>query len=256
MKKKLNLIILCLTALVMVMAVTPVWAQQSDYRVHLQRNFGYGGGSNIRGTFTISLVGDETAVDTVRFRIDGEEMAIVNEPPFSFKFHTDDYGVGTHALAAEVALADGRTLVTESIQYRFVSPETERQEVVTVVAGIVGSIVVVMLLVGVIQSLILKRGKKGPHRPGQPRNYGVMGGTICPKCGLPFPRHIWGLNLMVGRLDRCEHCGKWVMTTRAAPDALAAAEQALTPDDADAQPPVVSRKDEDDLEESKYIDQI
>ncbi len=256
MKKKLYVLILSLAALLMVMVVRPVWAQDSDYGVHLKRNFGYGGGSNIRGTFTISLVGNETAAEVVRFLIDGEEMAVVTEPPFSFKFHTDDYGFGAHSLSAKVSLMDGRSLVTESIQYHFVGPETERQEVVTVVAGIVGSIVVVMLLVGVIQSLVLKRGKQAPHRPGQPRNYGAMGGTICPKCGRPFPRHIWGLNLMVGRLDRCEHCGKWVMTTRTTPEALAAAEQATLSDDVDAQPPVVPGSSQDDLEESKYLDQI
>jgi len=52
-----------------------------------------------------------------------------------------------------------------------------------------------------------------------------MGGTICPRCNHPYPFHIWGLNLVGGRLDRCDQCGKWAYARRYQPDVLAAAEK-------------------------------
>jgi hypothetical protein len=234
-----------------------VFAQSEDYALHLKRNFGYGGGSNIRGTFTLSLVGgrggEEDPIESVTFLIDGETMTVITAPPYTFKFQTDDYGFGTHILSAEVLLDDQTTLTTSALTYRFISPKDERQQVTTILGGIIGAIIVVMVLVSLIQSRLLKKGP-APHRPGQPRNYGMLGGTICPKCGQPFPRHVWGINIVVGRLDRCENCGKWVITHRATPAALKAGEGLEETNNQPEEPtaPDVS----DGIEESKYIDQI
>ena len=93
--------------------------------------------------------------------------------------------------------------------------------------------------------------------PGQPRNYGLLGGAVCPKCGYPFPRHFWGLNLGVGKLDRCESCGKWSVVTRASADQLAAAEASLAAQDGmpiQVQP--VKDNSDDSLDDSKYIDSL
>ncbi len=248
----------CVILMIFLLILTGrVFAQESDYGIHLHRNFGYGGGSNIRGTFTISLVGDAAPVDQVVFLIDGEPMTVVGQAPFSFKFHTDDYGFGMHTLQAEVTLADGSVQKTGTLQYHFVSQEMESKQVLSILGGILGAIIVVMILAALIQSLVLKRSHRGQRSAGQPRQYGLMGGTICPKCGRPFPRHIWGLNLLAGRLDRCEHCGKWVMTTRATPAALAAAEKAEQADDAEMLfSPAASQADVNELEATKYIDEI
>jgi len=205
----------------------PVYGQTSDYSVHLRRNFGFGGGSNIRGTFTISLVGEKQAVESVVFLIDNEPMAAVSSEPFTFRFETDDYGFGIHRLSAEVTLSNGSVQTTPVIQYRFIGPEEMREQVLTIVGGIVAAIAIALVVVAAVQDLLIRKGKpKVRRQPGEPRQYGVLGGTICPRCGRPFPRHIWGMNLMVGKLDRCENCGKWVMTVRATPEALQAAEKA------------------------------
>lgn len=229
----------------------------SDYAVHLRRDFGYGGGVNIRGKFTISLVGDEAEVAQVRFLLDGETMATRTSPPFRFQFQTDDYGFGTHRLWAEVQLKDDTLLTTEALQYNFVSPETEREQIIPLFIGIGGALVVTLIIVGGIQYLI-SRGKSGGRRqPGEARRYGLLGGAICPKCGRPFVRHLWGMNLVVGRLDRCDNCGKWVMTTRATPEALQAAEAAeQAAEQADQVAADDAWRPEDSLDETRFVDEI
>ena len=237
--------------------VKPVHSQQDAYAINLRRNFGYGGGVNIRGTFTIHLMGDETKVERVNFFIDGEWMATIEEQPFNYRFHTDDYGVGTHRLWAEVLLRNGNTHKTPTLQYNFVSPADERRQVGTLIGGLVGVIVFTLAMVAFVQFLLLKGRRKQTRQPGEARDYGMLGGTICPKCGRSFPRHIWGLNLLVGRLDRCNHCGKWVMTVRATPAALRLAEEADGRDQADVFSAARSQKGhEDKLEDTKYIDQL
>ena len=225
-----------------------VYGQGNEYIVHLRRDFGYGGGRDIRGTFTISLDGQEEQVESVTFLMDGDSMIVVHEAPFKYQFHTDDYGFGEHFLSARVTLEDGRIEVTPALQYNFVSPEAEREQVVT--------ILVTLVIFGVIQAIFLKDKTRHGKRPVEGQNYGLLGGTICPKCGYPFSRHIWGLNLVVGKLDRCENCGKWVMTTRENPDALREAESAFTSNltKVDDQVPFTGSKD--DLDQTRYIDQI
>ena len=53
MKKK-SFISLLILVVLLVMHSSVVLAQEDSYTVHMSRNFGYGGGVNIRGTFTIS----------------------------------------------------------------------------------------------------------------------------------------------------------------------------------------------------------
>ena len=239
-------------------AVLPAQAQSEGYGIHLTRNFGYGGGVNIRGTFTISLVGDETQVEKVNFLIDGSSLAMVAEAPFSYQFHTDDYGLGMHLLTAEYTLTDGTTTLTPSLQYNFVSPEEERSQVSSIFLWIGGAVVVTLLIVGVIQGTMLK-GKRQAHVAGEPRSYGMLGGTVCPKCGQPFPRHLWGIKLVVGRLDRCDNCGKWSMTHPASAAELAAAEAAEQQDVLDDQQAAEGKpapEKKDNLDDSRYMDDI
>jgi len=239
-------------------AVRPAQAQSEGYGIHLTRNFGYGGGANIRGTFTISFTGDETQVEKVSFLIDGSSIAVVDAAPFKYQFQTDDYGFGTHLLTAEYTLIDGTTALTSSLQYNFVSPEEERKQMIGIVGGIGGTVVVALLIVGLVQGSMLK-GKRQSHEPGEPRNYGMLGGTVCPKCGRPFPRHLWGIKLVVGRLDRCDNCGKWSMTHRASAAELEAAEAAEKRDyAADLQAVEVDEKpnQKNALDDSRFIDDL
>lgn len=236
----------------------PVSCQTSTYTVRLNRDFGYGAGSNIRGTFSIHLVGEEDRVDSVTFLIDGKILAIVDEVPFSFQFHTDDYGFGVHNLSAEVMLKDGNIQTTQAVAYQFISPQEERKGLTTILAGVGGAVALALLVYLFVQGWLTRGKPKERALPGAPRQYGLLGGTICPKCGRPFPRHVWGMNLVVGRLDRCENCGRWVMTARATPAELQAAEwieQEMLQQDANSVMDAPSEP-KDDLEETKYIDHI
>ena len=256
MNKKRVFLLFLWVAITFVM-VTPAVAQSNDYMVHLRRNFGYGGGVNIRGTFTISLVGEEDHVAGVTFLIDGDPMIRVNEAPFRFKFQTDDYGFGMHLLSAEVTLNNDTVVETPALQYNFISPSSEREQIIVVLGGVVGAIIVTLVAVAIIQSAVIKTKTTPSREPDAPREYGLLGGTLCPKCGRAFPRHIWGINLIVGRLDRCDNCGQWVTTQRATPAALRAAEKAeREADQKDMEMPVAEPPLKDILEDSKYIDGI
>ena len=189
--------------------------------------------------------------------IDGETMADVSSAPFNFKFQTDDYGFGNHQMWAEAMLKDGTSLTTPAVQYNFVSPEEEREQMGSILGIIGGGLVVTLLVVGLIQGALLKGSKNRLHQPGEPRNYGMLGGTICPKCGRPFPRHLFGIKLIVGRLDRCDNCGKWVMTTRASQDALHAAEEAERADlVADEAVTAVKADKSGSLDDTRYMDDL
>ena len=256
MKKTFWLSIL-LAAVFLVVHTLPVSAQGGEYGIRLRRDFGYGAGSNVRGTFTISLSGDESQVASVVFLIDGEEMATVEEAPFRFQFHTDNFGFGVHQLSANVFLLDGSMITTRSVGLNFLSPEVERGSMTTLFIGIGGALLLALVIYGLVQFLVFKRKPGRTIQPGEARQYGLLGGAICPKCGRGFPRHIWGINLMVGKYDRCEHCGKWSMTTRATPEALRAAETAeLEAQQADQEAGIFQGQVKDALEDTRYIDEI
>jgi len=97
-------------------------------------------------------------------------------------------------------------------------------------------------------------GKKGTQRPiGQ---YGAAGGTVCPRCSFPFSRNVLSPNLLLGKLERCPHCGKWSIRARAAQADLAAAEERLraaqeesTPIDADPEESLKRALDESRFED-------
>lgn len=256
MKKKLVLISI-ITVLLLSVVVLPVLGQDDDYTIRLRRDFGYGAGSNVRGNFTISLVGDESRVDSVDFLIDGELMASISEPPFRYQFHTDTYGFGVHQLSAQVLLLDGSEVQTRTVGLNFVSPEQERQSLTRIFTGIGLAIIIPMVIFILFQSRAATRKAKQPIQSGEPQDYGILGGTICPKCGRAFQNHFWGLNLVTGKYDRCDHCGKWSFTRRATPEELKAAEDSIQDIDQTDQD-LVSDQDEpkDIFEDTKYFDQL
>ncbi|MCX8025791.1 MAG: Ig-like domain-containing protein, partial [Thermanaerothrix sp.] len=107
------------------------------YRLGLRRNFGYGGGSQIRGDFTLSLV-PESGVSRVTFFIDGQPMATITTPPFRFRFNTGDYPLGWHELSAEVVTSEGQVFYTPARRVEFVSAEVERQAMVQILVPLLG----------------------------------------------------------------------------------------------------------------------
>lgn len=95
---------------------------------------------------------------------------------------------------------------------------------------------------------------------GTGERYGLLGGAVCPNCGRAFSRHWWAPTLLVGRLDRCPHCGKWNLVRQATSEALSRAESLSHPPD-EEDPGLGSgaeEGDEDrlrrDLEESRFED--
>jgi hypothetical protein len=197
---------------------------QAGYSIHVNRDFGFGNGSQIRGTFSLSLVGDEANVASVEYQIDGQKLAIASQAPFKVQFNTNSYPSAVHELGAVVTLKDGSTVTTETYRYQFVSAAEESaamQNILIPLLAVVFGLIVLMLGI----QLLAARGKPaGGPEPGTQRSYGFAGGSICPKCKRPTPLHPMGFNIGLGKFDRCENCGKWSVMRRYPMDQLRAAE--------------------------------
>lgn len=250
-------LILSAGLIISALAATPTPSVEG-YRLGLRRNFGYGGGSQIRGDFTLSLI-PETGVSQVTFLMDGQPLATLTAPPFRFRFNTGNYPLGWHELSAEVTTTDGRVLQTLPRRIEFVSAEVERQAMLRIVVPLLGGVLVVMLIGVGLQMLALGR-KPGQALPlGAPRHYGLLGGAICPRCGRATPLHWWSIHAGPYRLDRCEACGGWSVMRRAAQVDLEAAEQAERQQvTRSASPATASQADEEHLRElldrSRFLD--
>ncbi len=230
---------------------------QSQFSLNVHKNVGYDAGSQIRGDFTMSAVGGEK-VASVTFLMDGQSIKTVDAPPFELRFNTTDYALGWHDLSAVGHTSGGSTLTAPAQRFEFVSQEQEfagMGQIMVPILAIVGGLIVIML---VLQFAGINVGKKRQLPLGAARSYGALGGAICPHCKRPFSRHWWGLNMLTGKLDRCEFCGRWSVVRRASPEALAAAEQAEL---ADARPaaPIRAESEEErlrrEVDESKYTDE-
>lgn len=220
---KNRLLIFSLLVFVLGAAFAPP-AQDSDYRINFNRNFGFSSGSKVRGTFTVSVVGPMENVTQVRYLIDGQEMAVVTEAPFRFKFQTDDYGFGWHELSAEVTLANGAVQTAPARRFQFVEQAEEFGEIGRIMIPLGGGILLITLL-GIGGQFLFMRGRS-QLAPGTERNYGLLGGTICKRCNRPFSISIFAINLGAARLARCPFCGYTGLVRRQPLEALRAAEAA------------------------------
>jgi len=86
------------------------------------------------------------------------------------------------------------------------------------------AVIVGLTVISFVIPTLFRRGKSTPL--GAQRNYGLTGGAICPKCQRPFVLNFMSLNLLIGKLDRCPHCGKWSLVHRTPIEMLRVAEQA------------------------------
>lgn len=226
--------------------------------VHLSRNFGYSslGRSEIQGNFTIAFNGPK-AVTRVVFLIDGKPMAPDDtEFPFTLKFDTGTYGLGEHTLSAIGYSEDGLEYRGNDIQVKFVTAGQGLQVGLKIALPILGLLVLVTI-VGIGFPFFLTRGRKQDLAPGTPRNYGIRGGAICPRCKRPYASHLFSLNLFFHRLDRCPYCGKWAIVRIRTLKELRAAEDAeLERASHSGQLPPVSQEDElrKKLNDSRYQD--
>ncbi len=200
------------------LARVPALAQEAELELRVHRDFGYAAGGRIQGAFSLTVAGGDDLME-VRYLLDGQVMGVVREPPFRFRFNTGDYPLGPHVLSAVGVTAAGQEKRANERRLEFVSAEESWRSAAQIVLPLLG-LVVVAVVVGVVGPLVLGRGRPGV-RPGE---YGAAGGAVCPRCGLPFARHLLGLNLLVGKLERCPHCGKWAVVARASAEALRQAE--------------------------------
>ncbi len=84
-------------------------------------------------------------------------------------------------------------------------------------------LVLIVVLVVVIRRLLLLSGGK---QTASASEYGAAGAAICPGCKRAFARNFLSPNLVMGKLCRCPHCGKWSIVQRATAAELATAEAA------------------------------
>jgi hypothetical protein len=193
----------------------------------------------------------------VVFLIDDQPIGEVASPPFRLRFDTGSFSLGKHTLSAIGYSSDGQELLSNTLTREFVEASVGGQNTLKIILPVFALIAVAALVAYLVPAL-LGRNKTKRLPLGAPRSYAPIGGTICPKCGRPFAMHIWGLNALVGKFDRCPYCGKWSLVRQASPDQLREAEaaelkqaegaEAIIPESSEAE------KMRKDLESSRYQD--
>jgi DNA-directed RNA polymerase subunit RPC12/RpoP len=255
--KKLFSVVLLVTML-SVLSATLVFAQStSQLQLSLRRDFGYSLGGDIQGTFTISINNAPDNLSRVIFYIDSTSMGEVTQPPFRLQFNTGSYALGAHTLSAVGYTTDGAELTSNTIQAQFVPASASTQAITRFVLPILG-VVVIIIAITVVVPLITSKGKLKDLPLGAPRNYGIGGGVICPKCGRPFPLRLWWINIGLSKIDRCPYCGKWSLVRRASPDELRKAEEAELSQAQSGTTPAGESEEEKlkrDLDDSRYQNQ-
>lgn len=238
-----------LTILASLWLVTAVQAQNSEPELDLSlnRDFGYSsGGGQIQGTFSLKVKGPSD-LERVLFLLDGETLMEDNLAPFTYQFSTDVHPNGVHTLSAIGYTKEDLTLSSRLIRLEFVSAEEGGRAAMRIALPIVGLVFGLMALSYALPVLL---GRARPVPLGMPRNYGLAGGTICPKCTRPFPLFVLGTNLILGRLERCPHCGKWSLVKRYPNEMLRAAEAAELADSKKAENLVNGASEEDNLKKA------
>jgi hypothetical protein len=212
----------------LLLAALPVTAlaqsQAPEFRLDDHRDFGYGAGENIGGSFSFTIYGDQSKISAVTYMMDGKEMASISQPPFKFSFKTSNYPSGAHTFYAVVKTTDGRSVNTPEFRRNFLSAAQQSEATQRILIPVVSGVVVLMLIGFAIQFLVLRRNTT--LEPGAPRQYGLRGGTICPRCGRAYAMHMFSLHVGPWNLERCDFCGKWAWVTRRSQAELAAAEAA------------------------------
>jgi len=255
--KKLSITVILFFALTLLTANYASAQTTSELQLGLSRDFGYGGfGNDIQGLFSVKIKNPPQNLSRVEYYIDSALLGEVTQSPFSLQFNTDSYPLGNHTLSAIGYTTDGTELRSNNIQANFVPASAGSGMIVKVVVPIVGLVVLMMVLALVLPTLLNRgKGKISALPLGTPRNYGIGGGAICPKCGRPFPLRLWFLNLGFKKIDRCPYCGKWSFVSPRSLPELRAAEAAEL---ANAQPGVMVPEESEadklkkEMEDSRY----
>ena len=233
-------------------------AQQDEYRLNVNRTFGYGNGSDIRGTFTLSIAGPGDIL-SVKYLIDDQVIAETTGDALSYTFQTSQYPDGWHNLSAVIEKTDGTEITTSARRFNFVSAEQESSGMAGILIPLLGGIALVMAGVVIFQTIIFRKKPLSTLPLGAPRQYGLRGGTICPRCHRPYPIHWWAINIgLRNRFDRCEFCGKWSVVQPQGRDKLEAAVSAeldQTQNGAQISPKTERDRLKEMIDDSRFTDQ-
>ncbi len=217
-------------------------AEEAQWQLRLSRDWGYGMGSDIQGQLTLSLQGNLGQVDRVTYYFNDVQVSEQTEAPFKYSFNTDQFPVGINTMRADVLTRDGKLHTTLPLSYNFLSSKEANKNTALLVGGIIG----VTLLITALSFLIASRGQGKNRKSG-----GMFGLAVCKECGQTFPRSLFGMNIVVGKYERCPHCGKWQVTVPASQSEIAQAYRASQPE---PMPKTDSSDKKDELEESRFID--
>jgi hypothetical protein len=246
-RKLLMLSILLVAALV---GTLPAQAQEDEpsLRFGLNKIFGYAMGSDIQGSFSLNVHNDED-FSRVVLLVDGQQVQVDNEAPFQIRFSTSDFSPDVHTIQLRGTTLEGDEVASQELVLTFLSSEQARTQAVDFIVPLLAVILAIMVLSSVLPAL-LGRGR----RAFQPGSYGPAGGAVCSRCALPFGRSLFSANLLVGKLERCPHCGKWGLVRRASSIDLEAAEARFATTDSEGG---VRLEDEQEhlrrmLDESRY----
>jgi hypothetical protein len=242
-----------LLAFCLMLLASPVLAQ-SSFTLNVHRNIGYSSGAQIRGSFNMAVVGGSN-IQSVTFLIDGQPMQQVTAAPFSINFDTGQYSFGWHDLSASVQTTDGQMVVTPVRRFEFATSQQEADSVKSIVVPLIGGVAVIVLIILGGQVLFLRNKPRADLPLGAPRQYGIAGGAVCPRCHRPFPLSFMALNLGLGKFARCVFCGKWSLVRPLRMDQLRAAEAAELAEAQPGQPMAEkseSEKMKDLLDDSRY----
>lgn len=253
--RRLRLIfVTTLSALLALACATSAHAQSGGpaFTLSMRRDFGYGGFGEVQGAMSLRVSGPEELTRVVFF-IDCQEMGEATSPPWQLAFHTDSYAEGTHTLSATGYTDNGLASHSNEIRVRFLSAEQAGSATGALVIPLLGGIGALMLLSFGISSLVARRRPQGTAA-GTPRNYGLAGGAICPRCDRPFARHLFAPNMITGKLERCPYCGKWAIVSARSPAELAAAQAAELEGAASTPTPGGDSDLRRDLEDSRFQD--
>jgi len=226
--------------LLIFLAVAPLAFAQEEpaLRLSMRRDFGTGIGSNIQGTFSLRAEGPDD-LERVEFLLDGEVIGQATAAPFRYQFHTESFPPGTHTFSAIGYTAVGQTLTSNSFSSNFLTRSQSNRAIFW--------LIVPLLILAFGGRWLTNRIAGRGGRAEEAAVDGLFGGTICPKCKRPFARHWWGVNIGVGKYDRCPHCGKWSVVQRVHPDILAASVQAMKQADAQSETAPPPAPDEEAL---------
>ena len=219
MKKNVGRLIVLTLVLVALFTITASAQIDGDsLQLSLTRNFGYGGMGKIQGSFTLKVIKPPEDLVLVEFFLDNQLVEKINNEPFNLKFHTSDFPEGEHQMSATGYLDSGEVLESNRITKVFLSSDQAWSETQNILVPILAGTAVLSLL-GLGIPLLFSRKKDFVIG-----HYGPAGGTVCPRCELPFSRSIISPNLLVGKLVRCPHCGKISVLPKASQSSLREAE--------------------------------